>query len=45
MDYTQVIICVAPALIWDAMLNITKGDLELISNLDMNFVFKKRYER
>ena len=45
MDYTKVIICVAPALISVAMLNITKADLELISNLDMNLVFKKRYER
>ena len=30
-----------PTLIWDAMLNMTKVDLELISNDDMYLFFKK----
>ena len=33
-----------PALSWDAMLNITKGDLELISNVNMYLFFRKVLE-
>ena len=34
----------APALTWDAMLNITKVELELISDADMYFVLWKMFE-
>ena len=34
----------APTLIWDATLNMTKADFELISDADIYFFFK-RYER
>ena len=33
-----------PALSWDAMLNITKGELELISNVNMYLFFRKVLE-
>ena len=35
----------APALSWDAMLNMTKVKLELISDPDMYIFLEKRYER
>ena len=35
----------ASALSWDAMLNITKMKLELISDLDMYICFEKKYKR
>ena len=34
-----------PALSWDAILNMTKIKLELISDPDTNIFFEKRYER
>ena len=33
-----------PALSWDAMLNITKGELELISNVNIYLFFRKVLE-
>ena len=33
-----------PALSWDAMFNITKGELELISNVNMYLFFRKVLE-
>ena len=33
-----------PALSWDAMLNIKKGELELISNVNMYLFFRKVLE-
>ena len=33
-----------PALSWDAMVNITKGELELISNVNMYLFFRKVLE-
>ena len=33
-----------PALSWHAMLNITKGELELISNVNMYLFFRKVLE-
>ena len=33
----------APTLSWDAMLNMTKVELELIPDTDMHVFFEKRY--
>ena len=41
MDYVQVNHLSASALSWDAMLNVTKVELELISDLDMYIFFEK----
>ena len=35
----------APALYWNVMLNMTKVELELISDINMYLLFDKRYER
>ena len=35
----------APALSWDAMLNMTKVKLELITDPDRYIFFEKRYEK
>ena len=41
MDYVQVIFLSAPTLSWEAMLNMTKVELELIPDRDMYIFFEK----
>ena len=41
MDYIRVINLSAPALNWDVMVDMTKVDLELISDADMYLFFEK----
>ena len=40
-DYAPAIILSAPALSWDTVLNMTKVELELISDADMYLFFKR----
>ena len=41
MDYVRVIFLSASALGWNAMLNMTKIELELIANDDLHLFFQK----